>query len=56
MNIKEFEVLKRSIATPIVEFKRGEIDGDKLYQRLFTALGEETFIETEELLDKASKK
>jgi hypothetical protein len=53
MNIKEFEALKRSIATPVVEFKRGEIDGEKLFQRLYTVLGKETFDETAKLLDEA---
>ncbi|MCL1903789.1 MAG: hypothetical protein FWF94_05175 [Oscillospiraceae bacterium] len=50
MNIKEFEALKRSIATPVIEFKHGEIDGEKLYNRMCAVLGKETFDETEKLL------
>jgi hypothetical protein len=56
MTLEEFKAFKRSIATPAVEYKRGEISGDKLYKTLFVVLGEETFTETEELLDKADKK
>jgi len=56
MTLEEFKAFKRSIATPAVEYKRGEISGDKLYKMLFVVLGEETFTETEQLLDKADKK
>jgi hypothetical protein len=56
MTLEEFKAFKRSLATPAIEFKRGEISGEKLYKMLFVVLGEETFIETEQLLDKADQR
>ena len=56
MTLEEFKAFKRSIATPAVEFKRGEISGEKLYKTLFVILGKETFVEIEQLLDEADKK
>ena len=56
MTLEEFKAFKRSIATPAVEFKRGEISGEKLYKMLYVVLGKETFLETEQLLDEADKK
>ncbi|MCL1866329.1 MAG: hypothetical protein FWF82_02850 [Oscillospiraceae bacterium] len=56
MNIKEFEAFKRSIAMPVIEFKHGEIDSDKLYKRMCAVLGKETFDETEKLLYEDGKK
>ena len=53
MTKQEFERYTRSIATPVVEFKRGEIDGDKLFQRLYDVIGKETFDKTAKLLDEA---
>jgi hypothetical protein len=56
MTKQEFESYTRGIATPVVEFRRGEIDGDKLFQRLYAVLGKETFEATEKLLDEAKNK
>jgi hypothetical protein len=56
MTTEEFKAFKRSIATPAVEFKRGEISGEKLYKMLYVVLGKETFIETEQLLDEADQR
>jgi hypothetical protein len=56
MTTEEFKAFKRSLATPVVEYKRGEISGEKLCKMLFVVLGKETFDETEKLLDEAFMK
>ncbi|MCL2637746.1 MAG: hypothetical protein FWD48_05180 [Oscillospiraceae bacterium] len=56
MTLEEFKAFKRSLASPVVKFKRGEINGDELYKLIFVVLGKETFIETEQLMDEADSK
>lgn len=56
MTTKEFEAFMRSVAKPIVKFRRGEIDGDALYEDLYVILGKETITETEKLIEEAKTK
>jgi len=56
MTLEEFKAFKRSLANPAVKYKRGKISADELYESLFVVLGEETFDETEKLLDIAETK
>ena len=51
MTQSEFNAFKRSLANPVVKFKRGKITVEDLCKDLFVTLGKETFIETEQLLD-----
>ncbi|MCL2108125.1 MAG: hypothetical protein FWH20_02100 [Oscillospiraceae bacterium] len=53
MTKEEFNAFKRSLAQPVVKFKRGNISVDELCESIFVTLGEETFEETEKLLNKA---
>ena len=53
MTREEFNAFKRSLAQPVVKFKRGSISVEDLCESLFVTLGEETFEETEKLIDKA---
>ena len=56
MTKQEFDDFKRGLAKSIVKFKRGKINADELYEDMFVTLGEDTFEETERLMEKANKK
>ena len=56
MTQEEFKSFKRSLASPAVKFKNGNISAEELYESLYVVLGKETFEETEQLLKEAKKK
>jgi len=55
MTQEEFRAFKKSLAIPAVKYRQGKIDAEELYGELFVVLGEDTFTETAELLEKAKK-